>query len=196
MSFLNCPVLASHILYFSLFPWVSCYSYSINISFVSVQLSVWHCKNQPKSHFKTSHTHCFYYPLNNETVAGNNSHKSYSFQYMVQTATDLLLVLLASEPKPRAWEPLEKEQSVMECGTHFLSCYCSQHPGAACCSPPGTQVSLTNPQDLFLMISLTFTQFFHCSKEKTRIKHLLFPNHHLKRLSWLYGSVFMQWFLI
>lgn len=98
----------------------------------------------------------------------------------------------------------ENEESVMECGTQFLRYYCSQHPGAACWSAEGLLLATRHqgfinqppgfiPDGIFDIYTIFF--IFHYSKEKQageRIKDLLFPDHHLKRLSWLYGSGFVQ----
>lgn len=98
---------------------------------------------------------------------------------MVQTATNLLLVLgpPAPEPKPRAWETLENEPSVMERGTQLLSYYCSQHPGAACWRAGGLLLTTRHqsfinqppgfvPDDIFDIYTTFFFFIFHYSKEK------------------------------
>lgn len=60
----------------------------------------------------------------------------------------------------------ENKESVMECGTHFVRYFCSQHPGAACWRAEGLllatrhQSFINQPQDLFLTTFLTFTQYF------------------------------------
>lgn len=96
----------------------------------------------------------------------------------------------------------------MECGTQFLRYYCSKHPGANCCSDEGLllatrQKGFINQPLGFILYDVfdIYTTFFifHYLKEKQggeRIKDLSFARHHLKRLSWLYESFFMQSFLI
>lgn len=126
---------------------------------------------------------------------------------MVQTATNLLLVLgpPAPEPKPRAWETLENEPSVMERGTQLLSYYCSQHPGAACWRAGGLLLATRHqsfinqppgfvPDDVFDIYTTFFFSFFITprKKKKPRIKDLLVSRPSFKKTELLYGSVFMQ----